>query len=147
MLTTMRTTYLVVWLQSLLMHMLPAALFTGCDDGQCVKLWDLRARAVVYDLSTGNNCVQAMAWDSKRSTLYAATDRDFHDYLSSRPLYRHARIPQWAKRNPAAIDDVQRHWPRPACHREDYYGYAYDAPGHALCTSFSYMQSSMSRRC
>ncbi|RPD59658.1 hypothetical protein L227DRAFT_611865 [Lentinus tigrinus ALCF2SS1-6] len=107
-------------------------LFTGCDDGHCVKLWDLRARAVVYDLSTGNNCVQALAWDAKRSTLYAATVRDFHDYLSTRPVYRKARVPQWAKRNPAVIDGAKRLWPRPACHREDYYGYAYDASGHSL---------------
>ncbi|KAI0719161.1 hypothetical protein C8T65DRAFT_736855 [Cerioporus squamosus] len=83
-------------------------------------------------LSTGNNCVQALAWDSKRSTLYAATDRDFQEYLRLRPVYRKARIPQWAKRNPAVLDGARHLWPRPAWYREDYYGYAYDAPGHSL---------------
>ncbi|KAI0737088.1 hypothetical protein C8Q80DRAFT_1061991, partial [Daedaleopsis nitida] len=32
-------------------------LFTGSDAAHCVKLWDLRARAVVYDVSTGNTSV------------------------------------------------------------------------------------------
>ena len=54
-------------------------------------MWDVRARACVYELSTGNNGVVSMLWDDKHDTLMAATERGF-----SGSKYRKARIPRWA---------------------------------------------------
>ena len=168
---------------------------------------------MVYELSTGNNSVQSLGWDSKRSTLYAATERDFYS-LTGQSLYRTADIPPWGKLDPdedsrsrkrarpagatasgsrkvrrrqSSADDDESGgndseedggdntgddfsedddddddeddededdedgeegwasdydnpdsgvyvWPKQASHKEDYYGYTYDAPGHSLCT-------------
>ena len=38
-----------------------------------MKAWDIRARAAVYELATGNNAVRALSWDAKRSALYATS--------------------------------------------------------------------------
>ena len=57
-------------------------------------MWDVRARACVYELSTGNNSVVTMLWDEKRTTLLAATERNFY-----RSDYRKTKFPQWATWN------------------------------------------------
>ncbi|PIL35408.1 hypothetical protein GSI_02134 [Ganoderma sinense ZZ0214-1] len=64
-------------------------LFTGGERTQQIKMWDIRARACVYELSTGNNGVTSMLWDDKHTTLLAASERGY-------PKYRKARIPRWA---------------------------------------------------
>nr|VWP01139.1 Ubiquitin ligase complex F-box protein GRR1, putative [Ganoderma boninense] len=64
-------------------------LFTGGERTQQIKMWDIRARACVYELSTGNNGVSFMLWDDKRTTLLAASERGY-------PKYRKASIPRWA---------------------------------------------------
>ncbi len=61
-----------------------------------VKVWDVRARSVVYELSTGNNTVSAMAWDSRRSSLHVATKCIRMNGMGERSGYRKARIPRWA---------------------------------------------------
>ncbi|KIJ66740.1 hypothetical protein HYDPIDRAFT_26164 [Hydnomerulius pinastri MD-312] len=48
-------------------------IITGANRGEEIKLWDLRARAVVYEIATGNNAVIAMTWDSTHNALYATT--------------------------------------------------------------------------
>ncbi|KAI1796986.1 hypothetical protein LXA43DRAFT_1147450 [Ganoderma leucocontextum] len=66
-------------------------LFTGGERTQQVKMWDVRARACVYELSTGNNGVVSMLWDDRHATLMAATER-----TSYGNKYRKAQIPRWA---------------------------------------------------
>lgn len=38
-------------------------------------VWDIRARTLVHELSTGNNSVESFAWGSAHTTLYASTTR------------------------------------------------------------------------
>ncbi|CCL98796.1 uncharacterized protein FIBRA_00801 [Fibroporia radiculosa] len=160
-------------------------IFTGGQNSQAIKMWDVRARAVVYDLSTGNNAVVSMAWDSKRSSLWAATECGYMDRLGYTHDYRHANVPAWAEwdaqpteedirmeeaaaaeahdeddegetddeytmrdddddetafnkllaklhRSEDDDDDEDRCWPKKAYHRENYYGYCFDAGDHRL---------------
>lgn len=84
------------------MYLLTAAclaLFTGGERTEQVKVWDVRARSVVYELSTGNNAVSAMAWDSRRSALHVATECTRMNRMGERSGYRKARIPRWATWN------------------------------------------------
>lgn len=69
-----------------------SAIFTGGHKSECVKLWDVRAKKTVVEMSTGNNSVTSMVWNRKNTTLYAATecpwiDRfgNHYDYRASRP--------------------------------------------------------------
>lgn len=62
-------------------------------------MWDVRARSVVYELSTGNNAVSAMAWDSRHSALHVATECTRMNRMGERSGYRKARIPRWATWN------------------------------------------------
>ncbi|KAI0040948.1 hypothetical protein FA95DRAFT_792933 [Auriscalpium vulgare] len=64
----------------------------GGTGSQQVKVWDVRARAPLYELSTGNNVVNALAWDRKRQTLYAATDCPWMDRIGYHHGYRPARF-------------------------------------------------------
>ncbi|KAI9061143.1 hypothetical protein FKP32DRAFT_985257 [Trametes sanguinea] len=121
--------------------------FTGSIRHQNIKLWDLRARSAVYELATGNTAVTALAWDAKRTTLYAATECDYMDRLGYTHGYRPAHIPGWAKQDPVDEMDTEgadgdeeddddydgEHcWPENAPHDERYFGYAYDAGEHLL---------------
>ncbi|KAI1797004.1 hypothetical protein LXA43DRAFT_1079300 [Ganoderma leucocontextum] len=135
-------------------------LFTGGDRSQSVRCWDIRARAVVYELGTGNNRVSAFNWDAKRSALYATTECDYMDRNGYTHDYRHARIPRWAQLYPEDVagpgsndgdvdmededgydddeydsmddDDDEHNWPKDAYHNESFFGYAYDAGEHVL---------------
>ncbi|KIJ66737.1 hypothetical protein HYDPIDRAFT_26162 [Hydnomerulius pinastri MD-312] len=74
-------------------------IFTGSEKAQNIKLWDVRARAVVYELATGNNAVISMVWDDTRNALYAATECEYlTSYMSHESYnkdYRRATIPKW----------------------------------------------------
>ena len=61
-------------------------------------LWDIRARKVVYELSTGNTAVEALAWDERNSTLYAATSCPYVGYSGQPFEYRHAKKPDFTYR-------------------------------------------------
>lgn len=52
------------------------AIFTGCSALEVVRMWDVRARSLVYELGTGNNAVDSLAWDSARNCPYAARHCD-----------------------------------------------------------------------
>ncbi|TFY57484.1 hypothetical protein EVJ58_g6993 [Rhodofomes roseus] len=129
-------------------------LFTGGMNSEQIKMWDIRARKAVYELATGNNAVASMAWDPKRSTLYAATECERMDRMGFTHDYRHARIPRWAdieRHDDPAVgpdedvmgedggqmdddeeDEWDRCWPKKAYHNERYFGYAFDAGEHRL---------------
>lgn len=110
--------------------------------------WDIRARALVYELSTGNNAVHSLAWDSGRTTLYAATarmddktrnarvpeifktrDQEDHDGLRDEAPETDVRMPDTPAEN--YKDGTRFHnatkWPKKAYHPEGYFGYCYDA--------------------
>lgn len=115
------------------------ALFTGSDAKEQIKVWDIRARATVYELATGNNAVQALAWDSKRSTLYAATQCMYWDRGTPRG-YKRVKIPQWARLDPEGKGESSVHWPMRAHHGEKDFGYAFDAGKHGVSKSCSRFQ-------
>ena len=126
-------------------------------------MWDLRARSLVYDLSTGNNAVQSLAWDSDGNSLYAATDCPYVDRHGNHHDYRYAKVPK--KNRPVKKDDVEMEhddgdeelsdrefdsedsdfeddnectaWPKNAYHDENYYGHLFDSGEHRLCKSLS----------
>ncbi|EMD33927.1 hypothetical protein CERSUDRAFT_159231 [Gelatoporia subvermispora B] len=115
-------------------------LFTAGSHTQRIKLHDVRARAVVYELATGNNSVESLAWDSRRSALWATTRCEYYD--GGRHFdYRKARIPKWAERDYTppeqdADDETEggdvpesgKHcWPVKAFHGENFFGYCFDA--------------------
>jgi len=125
-------------------------------------VWDLRARSLVYDLSTGNNAVQSLAWDSDANSLYAATECPYVDRNGYHYDYRYAKIPR--KNRSTDTDDVEMEdeededfsdsefesddsdfeeedecvgWPSNAYHDESYYGHIFDSGEHRLCKTLS----------
>ncbi|TFK83315.1 hypothetical protein K466DRAFT_647663 [Polyporus arcularius HHB13444] len=76
-------------------------LFTGGERTAQDRLWDIRARACLYELSTRNNAVEHMLWGDRRMTLIAATDRDGAHTMRGLRILRQARVPRWATRNAA----------------------------------------------
>lgn len=129
-----------------LTRLLFAAVFTGGYRSQSIKTWDLRARALVYELATGNTAVHTLTWDDRRAALYAGTECDYRDRLGRTYDYRGAHIPRWAERSPeerraqaeadgydsAEESDGEHCWPKRAPHDEKAFGYAYDAGDHVF---------------
>ncbi|CAE6519833.1 unnamed protein product [Rhizoctonia solani] len=120
-------------------------MFTGTGRGEQIKVWDVRARACVYELATGNNAVQSVAWDGQNNCLYAATECRYMDRLGYHHDYRYAKIPNNQRFDDEDEDycvigrdakdyykDGERCWPKSAWHKEDYFGYLYDAGGHQI---------------
>ncbi|KAJ7235721.1 hypothetical protein B0H12DRAFT_1212432 [Mycena haematopus] len=124
--------------------------FTGAAHDQVIRLWDVRAQKMVYELSTGNNAVIGMTWDAPRSVLYVATSCDYMDRNGDTFDYRRAkvpRIPRDLETVPSEEDDDPMDddefdsedddddgpcWPKNAAHAEDYFGYLFDAGNHRL---------------
>ncbi|TFK75104.1 WD40 repeat-like protein [Pluteus cervinus] len=70
------------------------SLFTGLESGEHIKFWDIRAKAVVYDLGTGNNAVGSIAWDERKQVLYAATACHHITRHGGRMDYRKLKVPR-----------------------------------------------------
>ncbi|KAL0063424.1 hypothetical protein AAF712_009628 [Marasmius tenuissimus] len=68
--------------------------FTGGTKSEVIRLWDVRARRLVYELSTGNTSVEGLAWDSQRNTLYAATECSYLGRMGDHYGYRIAKRPK-----------------------------------------------------
>ncbi|KAG9082197.1 hypothetical protein FRC06_005171 [Ceratobasidium sp. 370] len=101
-----------------------------------IKMWDVRARTPVYELATGNNQVESLAWDSDRNCLYAATECSYQDRLGYRRGYRGARRrpivdPEDEDYDPDDFDE-EAAWPKDAWHYENYFGYPFDAGNHRI---------------
>ncbi|KAI4528798.1 hypothetical protein K525DRAFT_183160 [Schizophyllum commune Loenen D] len=79
---------------SLYVHVdgIPVIFTGGTHKTQSIKVWDPRAKKLVYELATGNNAVHSLAWDAPRATLYAATECDAMDRMGYRHDYRQARV-------------------------------------------------------
>ncbi|CAE6430443.1 unnamed protein product [Rhizoctonia solani] len=107
--------------------------FTGTGKHEQIKVWDIRARTPVYELATGNNAVKSLAWDSKRSCLYAATECAYMDRMGYHHDYRPGNIPkQSGEKEGFYGGDYGRCWPIGAWHAEDYFGYTFDAGDHRI---------------
>lgn len=129
-------------------------MFTGGEGSQGIKLWDIRNKQCVYELSTGNTEVSTLIWNSKCATLYASTECPYLDRRGIWNGYRTVRDPALRKdrrssewrggryRGPG-FDEYGRYWPKEARHDESSFGYIYDAGDHSLCT---YMGSLTSNR-
>ncbi|KAI0057359.1 hypothetical protein BV25DRAFT_1831186 [Artomyces pyxidatus] len=108
----------------------------GGTKSEQIKVWDVRAKAPVYELSTGNNIVHALTWDAPRQTLYAATECSYMDRLGYYHGYRSAEFEPSSgsgSRTPDSDDeDVEesRHdyrcWPEDAYHLEQSFGHPLD---------------------
>ncbi|KAK7471959.1 hypothetical protein VKT23_000066 [Stygiomarasmius scandens] len=134
-------------------------IFTGATaNTQCIRTWDVRAKAAVYELATGNNGVEDLAWDGTRNTLYAATSCPGRTRMGDTLDYRRAKIPKvqlgrfgfpgpddgcweedddddddgksWVQEDDDA--EAQYCWPEKAYNAENYFGYTFDAGMHSL---------------
>jgi hypothetical protein len=120
---------------SFLLTLVSSAVFTGTGKAEQIKMWDVRARAPVYELATGNNRVESLLWDSERSCLYAATECLWMDRMGYRHDYRTAKIPKSGyDKSQVNSDEEERCWPENAWHKEDYFGHTFDAGEHRICT-------------
>jgi hypothetical protein len=77
--------------------------FTGGYRAHQVRVWDVRARSMLYELLTGNNVVRHLAWDPANQTLYAATECSRLDRLGRHSGYRAAKV----KKAEATAEDIQ----------------------------------------
>ncbi|CAE6377256.1 unnamed protein product [Rhizoctonia solani] len=103
--------------------------FTGTDRREQVKVWDVRARACIYELATGNNRIGSLSWDAAGNSLFAYTSCDYKNKSRSYQ-YRQADIPRRGDAshpNNTSQSSKLRCWPRQAWHTEDYFEYAFDA--------------------
>ncbi|KAG8724861.1 hypothetical protein FRC09_013029 [Ceratobasidium sp. 395] len=111
--------------------------FTGTDKSEQIKMWDVRARTPVYELATGNNRVQSLVWDSARNHLYAATECKYQDRMGYHHDYRPAKLSTGngpVDKEMDGLDEDEdypmeddRAWPKYAWHKENYFGYMFDA--------------------
>ncbi|KAF8598054.1 hypothetical protein BDV93DRAFT_561741 [Ceratobasidium sp. AG-I] len=120
--------------------------FTGTSRLQQIKVWDIRARAAIYELATGNSEAISLAWDPKRNTLFAATECAYMDMAGYRHGYRPGKKSQMNLGQPSTRtqnnrrqgeaeendDDYEKCWPAPAWHSEDYYEYPFDSGDHRV---------------
>jgi len=102
---------------------------------------------MVYELSTGNNSVQSLAWDDANDTLYAATECFWVDRMGYRHDYRELHQPRKSGAKSTDEDDEEdededdeewgedRAWPSDASHSENAFGIPHDAGEHRLCES------------
>ncbi|KDN48380.1 hypothetical protein RSAG8_02972, partial [Rhizoctonia solani AG-8 WAC10335] len=103
--------------------------FTGTNHREKIKVWDVRAKACIYELATGNNQVKSLSWDAESNSLFAYTSCGYKDKSRSYQ-YRQADIPQRKRAshpNNTSQGSKPRCWPRQAWHAEDYFEYAFDA--------------------
>ncbi|VDC05494.1 unnamed protein product [Peniophora sp. CBMAI 1063] len=98
----------------------------GGNQSQQIKIWDARARAPLYQLSTGNNAVETLAWDGERNQLYAATNCQYLGYDGSFFGYRGAHF------GDEDDDGGDWRWPREAWHDEKSFGHPFDCGSHRL---------------
>jgi len=112
-------------------------------------------KTALYELATGNHSVMSLAWDSARSTLFAATECEYMDRLGNHHGYRPAKIPKGPYNKEAYGDwydenldhdeemadedeededdfDDEHFWPERAHHDEAAFGYTFDSGDHRL---------------
>ncbi|KAJ6505718.1 hypothetical protein C8R47DRAFT_1102265 [Mycena vitilis] len=115
------------------------ALFTASTKDQVIRLWDIRARKMVYELSTGNNAANSMTWDDAQNVLYVSTTCSFID--GGRSTYRRARLPASMLPEPVPPRGMENYddegpfnkcWPKQAIHSEEYWGAVFDAGNHRI---------------
>ncbi|KAF7358863.1 WD40 repeat-like protein [Mycena sanguinolenta] len=122
--------------------------FTGASHDEVIRLWDVRAQKMVYELSTGNNAVVGMTWDAPRSALYVAAACEYMDRNGNTYGYRRAKVPRIPRHSvpgeddgPMDDDDFDSEdedddevpcWPDKAAHAEDYFGHLFDSGNHRL---------------
>ncbi|KAJ6627741.1 hypothetical protein B0H10DRAFT_2210258 [Mycena sp. CBHHK59/15] len=109
--------------------------FTGAFEDQVIRLWDVRMRKMVYELSTGNNGVSGMTWDTARSTLYAVTtnpstveqDKDRKAWNALHPTL--ADNPEGALGQTESISKI---WPTNPAHPADYFCHQFNEGSHRI---------------
>ncbi|CUA78566.1 hypothetical protein RSOLAG22IIIB_13238 [Rhizoctonia solani] len=107
--------------------------FSGSTQQEQIRLFDIRARCCVYELSTGNNAVRSLAWNSTRNALYAATECSHKDWMGFRHNYGPSMTAEILNR-PGNNDegDYEHCWPDRAFHVEHHFGYLFDAGDHRI---------------
>ncbi|KAJ7737538.1 hypothetical protein B0H16DRAFT_1571880 [Mycena metata] len=116
-------------------------LFTGSTKDQVIRLWDIRARKMIYELSTGNTSVNGMTWYDAQNVLYVSTTCSFMDRNGYTSDYRRARLPASMLPEPVPAGGMPNYdedgefdkcWPKQAIHSEGYWGEVFDAGHHRL---------------
>ncbi|QRV83106.1 ribosomal L44 domain protein [Ceratobasidium sp. AG-Ba] len=114
--------------------------FTGAKKSEQIKLWDLRARTIVYELATGNNQVESLVWSSYGSCLYAATSCQYDERWEYHSIDRQGKRKRSNEDENEYSEDPLNYtfvWPKEAYHHENYFGYAFHAGEHQMyCYNF-----------
>ncbi|KAJ7017732.1 hypothetical protein C8F04DRAFT_1154867 [Mycena alexandri] len=84
-------------------------LFTGSTNDEVIRLWDIRARKMIYELSIGNNSVNGMTWNDAQNALYVSTTCSFMDRNGYTSGYRRARLPSSMHPTPAPPGGISNH--------------------------------------
>jgi hypothetical protein len=131
----------------------------GGTKSEQIKVWDVRSKTALYELSTGNNEVNAMVWDGSTQTLFAGTECSYMDRLGYTHDYARAKFGKIQKRRVRELwgqvqedDDMDEEdeedddddddefeewaWPRRAAHGEESFGYPLDSGEHRTCMAF-----------
>uniref|UniRef100_A0A0W0FUT0 Putative WD40 repeat-like protein n=1 Tax=Moniliophthora roreri TaxID=221103 RepID=A0A0W0FUT0_MONRR len=130
----------------------PYIIYGGTRSEQ-VKVWDVRSKAPMYELSTGNNAVNAVAWHPSSQTLFAGTECSYMDRLGYTHDYTRAKFGKVQKKRAREAwgqmpedeteaddgseddDDDQFDewaWPVRAAHNEESFGYPLDSGEHRI---------------
>ncbi|KAF7323595.1 WD40 repeat-containing protein [Mycena kentingensis (nom. inval.)] len=125
----------------------PFIIYGGLKSQQ-IKVWDVRNRASLYELSTGNNSVTDLAWDGPRQTLLAATELDDTGRSGAIPNKKTekkaAKVEEvnsdeededeWSDEDDEddEEEEMEYGWPDDAWHQEKAFGVAFDAGDHRI---------------
>ncbi|KAF7318355.1 WD40 repeat-containing protein [Mycena chlorophos] len=117
----------------------------GTHNSQLIRVWDVRNRAPIYKLATGNNSVAALAWDAPSQTLVAVTHCphfDGYDYRWAK-IGRHGE--EWVggdrdgdedgedyEEDEDEYDETSFGWPKNAHHKETAFDVAFDCGDHRI---------------
>jgi hypothetical protein len=121
-------------------------MFTSGRGEEAIRLWDIRAKAPIYDLATGNNAVVSMVWNNDRNELFAATEWEHTDYARARiPIDEHGDPEEgeefeedpdevsYLHKDGVRYKNTDQAWPRRARHSETYFGHVFDSGEHRIC--------------
>ncbi|KAK4701279.1 RNA-dependent RNA polymerase, partial [Phenoliferia sp. Uapishka_3] len=139
-------------------EMVFAIVFAGGTKTEQISAFDARVPGTaLYSLATGNNAVQAIAWQTSTNSLWAATECSYMDRMGGHHDYRKAKRSK-AERPSTQVnmdldsdeeeysdkddeyddefddkdDDGEYNWPEKAFHDEQSFGYTFDSASHQL---------------
>ncbi|KAJ7593523.1 WD40-repeat-containing domain protein [Mycena floridula] len=128
-------------------------LFAGTESGEAIKMFDIRAKAMIYELATGNCAVSGLAWNAEQQTLYSAAHcryvgrmGDYFDYRKVKKIKESREEDEDEDMEDEDENDEDedededdeeedfelRCWPKKSSHDERYFGHVFDAGSNRI---------------